>query len=135
MLAHTIDKVNPDPKGWLISEKLDGVRCYWTGKKMYSRNGNEFYPPKWFTDGLPSDMALDGELFTKRADFQNTISIVKKQHTDKETDKAWKAVTYMIFDAPLETGIFKTRLNKIQKCLMYCDSKIVKFVEHTPCKS
>ena len=78
MLAHTIDKVNPDPKGWLMSEKLDGVRCYWSGEKMYSRNGNLFYPPKWFTDGLPKDMALDGELFTKRSDFQNTISIVKK---------------------------------------------------------
>jgi DNA ligase 1 len=106
MLAHTIDKVGQDPKGWLMSEKLDGVRCYWNGKKMYSRNGNEFFPPKWFSDSLPKDIALDGELFTKRADFQRTISIVKKYHTDKATDNDWKEITYMVFDAPLIKGNF-----------------------------
>ena len=59
----------PDPKGWFISEKLDGVRCYWNGSAMYSRNGNIFYPPDWFKKFLPSDMCLDGELWTGRADF------------------------------------------------------------------
>jgi DNA ligase 1 len=52
-----------------MSEKLDGVRCYWNGKRMYTRNGKRFYPPKWFKDGLPKDLALDGELWTKRDDF------------------------------------------------------------------
>jgi DNA ligase 1 len=46
---------------------------------MYSRNGNKFYPPKWFLDAMPKDIALDGELWTKRDDFQNAVSIVKKQ--------------------------------------------------------
>ena len=59
----------PDPKGWFISEKLDGVRCYWNGSAMYTRNGNIFYPPDWFKKSLPSDMCLDGELWTGRADF------------------------------------------------------------------
>lgn len=30
MLAETW-KEGTDPKGWMMSEKLDGVRCYWTG--------------------------------------------------------------------------------------------------------
>ena len=64
MLAETIEKVPVDPTGWLMSEKLDGVRCYWDGTKMYTRTGNDFFPPQWFTDGLPVDLALDGELFT-----------------------------------------------------------------------
>ncbi len=52
-----------------MSEKLDGVRCLWDGKKMYTRNGNSFYPPDYFLKSLPNDLALDGELWTKRGDF------------------------------------------------------------------
>ena len=69
MLAKTWEPENQDPTGWLISEKLDGVRCFWNGTTMYSRNGNKFYPPQWFLDILPKDIALDGELWTKRDDF------------------------------------------------------------------
>ena len=69
MLAQTWDPDQHDPKGWLMSEKLDGVRCLWDGKKMYTRNGNSFYPPDYFLKSLPSDLALDGELWTKRGDF------------------------------------------------------------------
>jgi hypothetical protein len=29
------------PKGWWMSEKLDGVRAYWNGSYFYSRNGNQ----------------------------------------------------------------------------------------------
>ena len=53
MLANKYDPAVHDPKGWLISEKLDGVRCYWDGKTMWTRNGNLFYPPDWFVKELP----------------------------------------------------------------------------------
>jgi DNA ligase-1 len=45
MLAYTYDPDLHDPTGWLMSEKLDGVRCYWNGKNMYTRNGNKIYAP------------------------------------------------------------------------------------------
>ena len=70
MLAKKWEPHLQDPTRWLMSEKLDGVRCYWSGSKMYSRNGLEFYPPDWFKDLLPNNMALDGELWTERDDFQ-----------------------------------------------------------------
>ena len=69
MLAKTWDEDTDEPKGWFMSEKLDGVRCFWNGTTMYTRNGNLFYPPDWFKDMLPKDLALDGELWTKRDDF------------------------------------------------------------------
>jgi len=56
-------------KGWFMSEKLDGIRCYWDGENMYTRNGNLFYPPQWFYDLLPKNITLDGELWTERDDF------------------------------------------------------------------
>ena len=38
MLAQNYDPAKHDPTGWLMSEKLDGVRCYWDGcSTMYSR--------------------------------------------------------------------------------------------------
>lgn len=48
-----------DPNGWIMSEKLDGVRCFWTGTAMFSRNGNRFFPPKFFTRNWPNSQ-LDG---------------------------------------------------------------------------
>ena len=45
MLAQTYDADRDDPKGWLMSEKLDGVRCYWDGSQMFTRNGNRIYAP------------------------------------------------------------------------------------------
>ena len=49
-----------DVKGWLISEKLDGVRSVWTGTELLSRNGKKFFAPEWFTRQLPAGVVLDG---------------------------------------------------------------------------
>eukprot|EP00828_Plagiopyla_frontata_P043955 TRINITY_DN7024_c0_g1_i6.p1 TRINITY_DN7024_c0_g1~~TRINITY_DN7024_c0_g1_i6.p1 ORF type:complete len:362 (+),score=64.24 TRINITY_DN7024_c0_g1_i6:161-1246(+) len=61
MLAHKYEDNQVNPKGYFMSEKLDGIRCYWNGSKMFSRNGNQFFCPKWFTRGWPKSQ-LDGEL-------------------------------------------------------------------------
>ncbi|MCA9710804.1 MAG: WGR domain-containing protein, partial [Myxococcales bacterium] len=60
LLAHRWEQ--QDPTGWLMSEKLDGVRAYWDGDRFLSRLGNAYLAPKWFTEGLPR-FPLDGELF------------------------------------------------------------------------
>ncbi|NCB20294.1 MAG: DNA ligase, partial [Bacteroidia bacterium] len=31
--------------GWLMSEKMDGVRAYWDGEKLISRGGTIFAAP------------------------------------------------------------------------------------------
>ncbi len=106
MLAHNYDPDKHDPTGWLMSEKLDGVRCYWNGTNMYTRNGNPFYAPDDFKAKLPK-MALDGELWTNRDDFQKIVSIVRKHDT---TNPEWAKIKFMIFDAPLVKGNFSTRM-------------------------
>ena len=78
MLASVYEPEKHDPTGWYMSEKLDGVRCLWDGKTLYSRNGNKFYPPSYFKEALPKNFELDGELWTKRDDFQKCVSIVKR---------------------------------------------------------
>tara|TARA_B100001964_G_C14150696_1_gene561900 strand:- start:1026 stop:1271 length:246 start_codon:yes stop_codon:yes gene_type:complete len=64
--------------GWWMSEKLDGVRGYWTGNKLISRQGNSFHAPEWFTRNFPS-IPLDGELWTEREQFQELVTIVRRE--------------------------------------------------------
>lgn len=85
--------------GWWMSEKLDGVRAYWSGSKFYSRQGNEFIAPAWFTKDLPRE-PLDGELWCGRGLFQKTLSIIKKTKDPERYAQDWKYVTYLVFDAP-----------------------------------
>lgn len=77
LLAETWDG-ETDPTGWVMSEKLDGVRAYWDGTQFLSRQGNRFHAPDWFTAGFP-DVPLDGELWLARKTFQRTVSIVRRQ--------------------------------------------------------
>lgn len=98
----TADK---DPTGWWMSEKLDGVRAYWDGRRFVSRLGNEFFAPDWFKSKLPVT-PLDGELFVGRGQFQKTVSIVR-QH---DAGEAWRDVRYVVFDAPEDPGAFEDRL-------------------------
>jgi hypothetical protein len=38
-----LDWINEDPKGWIMSEKLDGVRAYWDGAQFWSKRGSYFF--------------------------------------------------------------------------------------------
>ncbi|KAF5390955.1 hypothetical protein D9757_003960 [Collybiopsis confluens] len=105
-----VDK-GPDPTGWWISEKLDGVRTYYDGKQMYSRLGNPFTPPQSFLDKLPKDCTLDGELFGGRGKFQETVSIVKTMNSPH-----WKDITFHVFDMPsIGTQPFEARVERLKK--------------------
>ena len=125
MLAHNYDPDKHNPKGWLMSEKLDGVRCYWNGSTMYTRNGNPFFAPDWWKAKLPK-VALDGELWSKRDDFQKIVSIVRRQDKDNEN---WKKIKFMIFDAPLIKGTFKQRLAKLNKEIEKDPNEVVEMVK------
>ena len=104
LLAQKWDNAQ-DLTDWWISEKLDGVRAYWDGKRFLSRQGNVYHAPSWFIKDLP-DCPLDGELWIDRQAFQRTISIVRRQ--DKSDH--WKDVRYVIFDAPKSAKDFESRI-------------------------
>ncbi len=56
LLAKKYEGDSMDPAGWWMSEKLDGVRAYFDGKNFYSRQGNRFCAPAWFSADLPKGM-------------------------------------------------------------------------------
>jgi len=123
MLAKSFTKQNID--GWLMSEKLDGVRAIWNGEKLLSRNGNEFFAPAWFKSRLPNNVCLDGELFIGRGKFQQVVGAVKKK---VPLDHEWLPIKYNVFDAPNLSMIFSSRLEYCEELLT--DNTIAKIVPH-----
>jgi DNA ligase-1 len=97
------------PAGYLVSEKLDGVRAFWDGHVLRFRSGLPIAAPAWFTSALPST-ALDGELWLGRGRFDELSGIVRRQQPD---DADWRNVRYMIFDLPGEPGAFAERAQRI----------------------
>ena len=114
---------------WLMSEKLDGVRAYWDGKKLISRNGKEFATPKWFTKNFPP-FEIDGELWTKRGNFEHIISIVNKQ----KAHDGWREITYNIFEIPNQKGGLLKRLEVLNIWLKKHLNNYIKIIPQIPCK-
>ena len=95
-----------DPRGWLISEKLDGVRAWWDGCDLRFRSGRSIAAPTWFLSGLP-DHPLDGELWMGRGTFESLVSTVRRK---SPSDAAWRAVEFHVFESPESLGTFAERL-------------------------
>ena len=71
----------PDVTGWLLSEKLDGMRCYWNGVDLRTKNNNKIFAPAWFTEPLEKNfrsITLDGEIWIDRDCFQETMRICRR---------------------------------------------------------
>lgn len=99
--------------GYLLSEKLDGMRAFWDGEKMWSRTGKPVHAPEWFLQGLAGGTELDGELFLGRGRFQDCMSIVRR--TDQP--QSWETVKFVVFDAPSAAGGIAERLKAAEKAV------------------
>lgn len=130
LLAKPWDELN-DPTGYIMSEKLDGVRCFWNGKELYSRNKLRFYAPPFFTKNWPKAQ-LDGELWIGRNTFQKCVSVVRKQNPIEEE---WKNVYYVVYDAPGLAKPFKDRIKALQQVLPKLNNPHIKCHPHIECKS
>lgn len=101
---------NIDITQYYVSEKLDGVRAYWDGHQLISKQGNIFTAPSWFIESFPS-IAMDGELWIARDQFEKVSGIARTQDNQNEQ---WKLIKFMIFDLPKSTASFQQRINKMQ---------------------
>jgi len=128
LLAHVWEN-DVDLKGWWMSEKLDGVRAYWDGKRFLSRLGNVYNAPGWFTQGLPKT-PLDGELWVGRKKFQRCVSIVRRQEEHDE----WREVKYLVFDAPDHGRPFEERLQYLQSYMAEHAPEYASYHSHEICR-
>jgi DNA ligase-1 len=125
LLAADWEPKKHDIGGWYMSEKLDGMRCFWDGgisrglpkrevpyannsakdlryttepiaTGLWTRYGHPIQAPAWFLDQLPMGVNLDGELYLGRGRFQDVTSTCKQLVPDER----WREVKFMIIDAP-----------------------------------
>jgi DNA ligase-1 len=86
-----------DPESGLRKAK---IKAEATG--LWSRYGNPIAAPEWFLNQLPT-CPLDGELWTGRGNFQQTMSAIRK---DVPIDAEWRKVRYAVYSAPAYASVF-----------------------------
>ncbi|MGY0651162.1 DNA ligase [Luteimonas sp. A537] len=94
---------------WL-SEKLDGVRGRWDGRRLWTRGGLPVDAPPWFTAGWPEE-PMDGELWLGRGRFDEASSLVRNPPAD---DAPWRAMRFLVFDLPAHAGPFEQRVQAMR---------------------
>lgn len=117
---------NQDVAGWVMSEKLDGVRGYWNGKQLFTRQNKIITPPHYFVKHFPP-FAIDGELFTERNQFENISSIVRSQK-----DKGWEKMKLYVFDVPDAQGDLFERLAVLENYLRQHPTPYIQIIEQIP---
>ena len=100
-----------DPAPYLVSEKFDGVRAFWDGQRLRFRSGRDVIAPRWFTAALPTQ-ALDGELWLARGRFDALSAAVRRA---EPIDTEWRALSYLLFEAPGQAGDFAARHAQLQR--------------------
>lgn len=118
MLAQMYNPEHFPITGAYVSEKLDGIRCWWDGgvsigkhvddipwanhgrsdfdaisTGLWSRYFKVIHAPVWFIAGLPEGVCLDGELFSNSG-IQNCNSVVRS----RSFDKGWSGIRFFVFD-------------------------------------
>jgi DNA ligase len=106
MLANVYEDADVDVTRYWLSEKLDGIRAYWDGEKLWTRHGNLIHAPDWFTRDLPAS-ALDGELWAGHNRFEFVSSVVLDADPQ---DVSWHEIRFMVFDLPQDAHPFERRL-------------------------
>lgn len=131
ILLAKVYHTNIDLENFWVSEKFDGVRAYWNGKHLISRQGNVFSAPKWFTDALPIN-ALDGELWLGRGRFEEVSGLVRRKESKSDN---WKDIVFMVFDLPDSPHIFNVRLSQLKKIISDINVSHVRLIKQVKIKT
>ncbi|EAK4846914.1 DNA ligase [Campylobacter coli] len=128
---------NKNFNGYLMSEKLDGVRGIWEVGKFKTRQDNPIHTPSYFTYNFPS-FKLDGELWIARAKFDEVSALIRSDSLDSSL---WKSVTYNVFDVPNACEEFKltpctlsNRLKVLERYLQQNPNPYIKIIKQIPIK-
>src|SRR5690554_6024128 len=90
-----------------VSEKLDGVRAYWDGEKLWSRGGHVYAAPDWFTAQFPLH----------------------------PVDEEWRQVRFHVFDLPVPEKVFEQRYRQLKQLVEGSGSPYLALVVQRPVAS
>lgn len=116
-LMHGKDMSTPpdDIHNYLVSEKLDGVRGFWDGNHMWSRQGIRILLPQRIKDKLPAT-PLDGELWAGRGGFSKVSGLINR---DNPHHPDWENIQYGVFDTTMPNTPFGFRHVQLYGMLPY----------------
>ncbi|WP_245756478.1 DNA ligase [Amphritea atlantica] len=126
----TIYQSGSDISAYWVSEKLDGVRGYWDGKQLLTRQGYPVSAPQWFIADLPQQ-PLDGELWIGRGQFDAVSALVRSSPGDNPAlwSQQWRQVKYMLFDLPQSPGTFSDRLIQLRSIVNDIDRDWIQLID------
>jgi DNA ligase-1 len=110
LLLAGVEQGQADVALYLVSEKIDGVRTFWDGQVLRTRQGHPINAPRWFIENFPP-RALDGELWIGRGQFDRLSGAVRRQTPD---DREWREVRYLVFELPQAPGTFRERAQALK---------------------
>lgn len=90
---------------WFYSIKLDGAFARWTGAELLTKSGRILHPPPRLTATLPTNVALDGEIYHPRR------NLVRKAILADEWDDQVDFVVFDLFDT---SQPFEQRWQRLQ---------------------
>lgn len=118
-----------DVSGWLMSEKLDGIRGYWDGEHLISREGLDFSPPTSFLHNFPP-FPIDGELYARELPFEAIQSALRS-----EDEQGWAQLQLWVFDVPDAQGGLMQRLSLLENYLEKNPAEHIRIIEQIPIKN
>lgn len=111
---------------YLVSEKFDGIRAYWDGRRLLSRQGYPIRAPLWLTQTLPA-YALDLELWMGRGQFEKVSAAVRRY---QPIDQEWRTIQLLLLDLPGSSQPFKARTDQLNKLAVQIDNHQIKSLEY-----
>jgi DNA ligase-1 len=124
-------QANENLQHYWVSEKYDGVRAYWDGKKLYTRSGRQIQAPADWIEHLPK-APLDGELWITHGAFNKISGLIRKRQPDPAQ---WRTVKFMAFDLPDHPGTFVDRYHALQQLINHSKNPHLRLVRQTPIAS
>ena len=97
---------------------MDGIRAYWDGKDLYSKQGRSLNAPQSFLRGFPQ-IPLDGELWAGRCGFEALMSALNSKDTE------WVGIQYYVFDLPSLNGPYEERMERLNDISLPDHVKVV----------
>ncbi len=125
LLLAKVYKEHIDPGDYWVSEKLDGVRAFWDGRRLISRNGYPFRAPRWFTRGFP-EVPLDGELWMGRNTYEALSAAVRRR---EPVEAEWRKIGFWVFDLPAARVNFTRRYEQLGSIVAATASPYLSLVE------
>ena len=105
---------------YVMTEKKDGVRATWDGRRLLARRGGDLKAPPELVDGLPArrdDIELVGELCAQRGDSDRLKGLVRSgKERAAETHEELQTKLFLFEDLAGKPGrTYRRRLSDLER--------------------